>query len=99
MTLIRDIFERLALLDRKTKVYQVVRTHLCLLIDQAHPNRDLPPGTDSTDALRVVHEMDAIIEAIETERAAYLKIEINAVEIPEADALVFPFSTDDIAQG
>jgi len=98
MALFRDVVERLELLNRKTKIYQKLSAHLSLLVDQAMPHDDLPTGTDSTDAQRVLKELTAIIENMQAEREGYLAMETDEVEVPEADAMVFHFPCAESSQ-
>lgn len=88
MPYIRDIITRVDLLDRKTKIYKSLTGRLNLLIDQAMPDQDLPPGTTSDDALLVRDELNAIIANMDEEREGYLAIEADGVEVPEADSMV-----------
>lgn len=88
MTTIRDIVGRLEHLNKKTILYQGLKLHLAMMIDCIDKNRVLPNGIEPEDALVVMHELDAILEAMDEERNAFHDLEIEDVEVPSSEAVL-----------
>lgn len=84
---VKDIVGHLDSLQRKRKVYDLLKFRLVSMIDDMDPQRPLPADVEVDDAIAVLDDIDSICEAMDKERSRFLELEIEGDSLLPTDPI------------